>query len=157
MLLFRQRVVKDSLFVLITMLSFFIIAIIFSIIIMLFYVEKNSLDLIASCVILLLLFIIPLGLASLVAIIQTEWFLIYEDRIEAKNIFRIKNKVYYNKIIFVEEIAVKIVRGNDCPILIINDGRKDYVKSFFKEPQICNNTKYNLRIPKSKYPLNERA
>ncbi len=78
-----------------------------------------------------------------------EWFCIYEDRIEVRNLFRVKNVVYYDRVKFVEEVTINLTsRGMEKQFYIFNDGRKNN-NSLLDLNSCYNRKKYNLRIYKT--------
>ena len=82
-----------------------------------------------------------------------EWFRVYEDRIEARTIYGIKNKVYMGAVQFVEESQINLtVKGISRTFYIFHDGRKS-AKDFLgitNHIQSCyNKKKYNFRMRKT--------
>ena len=78
-----------------------------------------------------------------------EWYFIYNNRIEAKCLFGIKNTVYFENVSFVEEIDISLAaHGMIKKFYIFNDGRKNN-NSFLGLNSCYNNKKFNLRIYKT--------
>lgn len=78
---------------------------------------------------------------------QLEWFLIFEDRIEARGIFGIKNTVYFSKVLYIEELGISYIKNSPKrPFYMFNDGRKNN-NSFLGVNNWYNKKKFNLRIP----------
>lgn len=91
----------------------------------------------------ILIILILLGLKNL------EWFHIYEDKIEARCLFGIKNIVYFKDVLFVQELKINLTsRGTPKYFLVFNDGRKNN-DSFFDLNSCYNKKKYNFRIYKT--------
>lgn len=100
-----------------------------------------------------LIFILPILILMIPAILlglnNLEWFHIYEDKIEARCIFGVKNVVYFKDVLFVQELKINLTaRGTPKDFLIFNDGRKNN-NSFFDLNSCYNKKKYNLRIYKT--------
>ena len=99
----------------------------------------------------LLAIYLPIFLLLLfLALINLEWFHIYEDRIEVKYIFGKKNIVYFDKVVFVQELKINLTtRGRtEKNFYIFNDGRKNN-SNFFDLNSCYNKKKFNLRIYKT--------
>ena len=78
-----------------------------------------------------------------------EWYCIFNDRIEVRCPFGKKNVVYYNNILFVEEVGISLTtRGEDKPFYVFNDGRKNN-GNIFNVNSCYNKRKYNVRIYKT--------
>lgn len=78
-----------------------------------------------------------------------EYFYIYDDRIEARNIFGIKNVVYFRDVVFIEEKQINLItRGGEKSFYLFNDGRKNNNNSMNID-SCYNNKKYSLRIYKT--------
>lgn len=91
----------------------------------------------------ILIILILLGLKNL------EWFHIYEDKIEARCLFGIKNIVYFKDVLFVQELKINLTsRGTSKYFLVFNDGRKNN-DSFFDLNSCYNKKKNNFRIYKT--------
>ncbi len=100
--------------------------------------------------IFILLFYIPIFfLLNILGLKNLEWFVIYKDKIEARGLFGIKNIVYYDKIISIEEVSINLTsRGMKKQFYILNDGRKDN-NNLLNINSCYNNKKFNFRIYKS--------
>ncbi len=103
-----------------------------------------------SLVTFLLICFLPIYLAiALLEINNLEWYYIYDNRIEARCIFGIKNTVYYNKLISVEKVKINLTaRGIEKTFYIFNDGRKNN-NNIFNVNSCYNSQRYNLRIYKT--------
>lgn len=123
------------------------ITVIYIIIIILSLINKTELKLLTTY---LIIFAIPVYLLLiLIEMKNMEWYYIYKDRIEARNIFGVKNIVYYNNISFVEEWVINLTtRGMGKTFYIFNDGRKNN-NNIFDINSCYNNKKFNLKIYKT--------
>lgn len=103
-----------------------------------------------------ILLIFPLAILMYVCIARTEWFYIYEDRIEARSVFGIRNVVYFCDVIMIQEkfLGVKV----SFSYYFFKDNRKTHKeegqKCKFTEtekgsPNAFNTKKYCLRIHKT--------
>ena len=54
-----------------------------------------------------------------------EWYCIYDDHIEVRNIYGKINSVFYNNVSSVEEVEIYLYRGTKKKFYIFNDGRKN--------------------------------
>ena len=103
---------------------------------------------------LFIFFLLVVGLPILIILIliglrNLEWFHIYEDKIEARCIFGIKNIVYFKEVLFVQELKINLTaRGTARTFFVFNDGRKNN-NSYFDFNACYNNKKNNLRIYKT--------
>ena len=78
-----------------------------------------------------------------------EWYCIYDDHIEVRNIYGKKNSVFFNNVSCVEEIEINLTaRGMEKVFYIFNDGRKNN-RNIFNINSCYNNKKFNLRIYKT--------
>ena len=99
-------------------------------------------------ILVLVLFCLPLISIVVSLCTDMEWYCVHKDRIEARCVFGIRNIVYYDKVLFVEERKISVSKGCYKQFYIFNDGRKnnrtnsDYNDHF-------NRKKYNLRIYKT--------
>ncbi len=95
----------------------------------------------------LLIFYIPIFLLmNILGIRNLEWFNIYEDRIESRCLFGIKNIVYYDNVIFIEEVKISLTsRGMSKLFYIFNDGRKNN-NNYLENNSCYNKKKFNFRI-----------
>jgi hypothetical protein len=89
-------------------------------------------------------------LMLLIGFNNLEYFCIYDDHIDVRTIYGIKNSVYYDNVLFVEEAGISLTtRGPKKTFYIFNDGRKNNGNAF--DLNSCYNKKrYNLRIYKTK-------
>ena len=67
----------------------------------------------------------PLFVAALlISVHQLEWFSVYHDRIGVRNIFGLKNTVFYENVQFVEEREIPLTsRGTYKTFYVFYDGR----------------------------------
>ena len=95
-------------------------------------------------------FFLPMTVISiLVALKNLESFHIYEDGIVVTNVYGIKNAVCFDKVLFVEELTIRLYRtGMEKPFYVFNDGRKNN-NSFLDLNSCYNKKKFNLRIHKT--------
>lgn len=78
-----------------------------------------------------------------------EWYCIYDDHIEVRNIYGKINSVFFNNVSTVEEIEINLTtRGMEKVFYIFNDGRKN-TSNIFNINSCYNNKKTNLRIYKT--------
>ena len=88
-------------------------------------------------------------LMILMGFIYLEWYCIYDDHIEVRNIYGKKNSVFFNNVSSVEEIEIILItRGKKITFYIFNDGRKNN-GNIFDVNSCYNNKKFNLRIYKT--------
>ena len=101
-------------------------------------------------VVLTLIFLPIWLLMLLIGFKNIERFCIYDDHIDVRTIYGIKNSVYYDNVSFVEEVGISLTaRGTKKTFYIFNDGRKNNRNAF--DLNSCYNKKrYNLRIYKTK-------
>lgn len=108
------------------------------------YNFKMFLTIILIALLPILIIILLLGLKNL------EWYYVYNNKIEVRNIYGIKNIVFYDNVLFIEELGINLTtRGMNKKFYIFNDGRKNN-NSFFNINSCYNNKKLNLRIYKTK-------
>ena len=101
---------------------------------------------ICALIFLFLFLFVPI---ILVGFRYLEYFYIYDDRIEARNIFGIKNVVYFRDVVFVEEKKINLTtRGGKKSFYLFKDGRKNNNNSMNID-SCYNNKKYSLRIYKT--------
>lgn len=74
----------------------------------------------------LIIIILPILLLIIfIGINNLEWYYIYNDHIEARNLYGIKNTVFYDNVSFIEEVKINLTtRGMKKEFYIFNDGRK---------------------------------
>lgn len=99
---------------------------------------------------LLLILFLPLFIVGLaLGAASLEWFNVYEDRIEAVCLYKIKNTVYFKDVVFVEQTKIYVfVKGKPRDFYIFNDGRKNN-NSIINTNSCHNAKKFNLRIYKN--------
>lgn len=79
-----------------------------------------------------------------------EWYYVYNNKIEVRTIYGIKNIVFYDNVLFIEELEINLTtRGMKKNFYIFNDGRKNN-NNIFNINSCYNNKKFNLRIYKTK-------
>ena len=105
---------------------------------------------IQSVLVFSLIFLVPLfSVAVLGGLTNLEWFYIYDDRIEARYIFGIKNIVYFDNVLNVQQTEINLTtRGMKKEFYIFNDGRKNN-KSIANINSCYNKKKFNLIIYKT--------
>ena len=145
-MIFKQNVLKEEiikfLIGVIGVLTIYIAIIVIGLII-----EENPKFLLLS---LSFIFIPILILMILIGFKYLEWYCIYDDHIEVRNIYGKKNSVFFNNVSGVEEIEINLTtRGMKKAFYIFNDGRKNN-KNIFNINSCYNNKKFNLRIYKTK-------
>ena len=88
-------------------------------------------------------------LTILIGFKYLEWYCIYDDHIEVRNIYGKKNSVFFNNVSSVEEIEINLTtRGMKKVFYIFNDGRKNN-GNIFDVNSCYNNKKFNLKIYKT--------
>ena len=96
-----------------------------------------------------IIFIPILILMILIGFKYLEWYCIYDDHIEVRNIYGKKNSVFFNNVSSVEEIEINLTtRGMKKVFYIFNDGRKNN-GNIFDVNSCYNNKKFNLKIYKT--------
>ena len=99
--------------------------------------------------VLSIIFIPILILIILIGFEYLEWYYIYDDHIEVRNIYGKKNSVFFNNVSSVEEIEINLTtRGMKKVFYIFNDGRKNN-RNIYNINSCYNNKKFNLRIYKT--------
>ena len=99
--------------------------------------------------VLSIIFIPILILIILIGFEYLEWYYIYDDHIEVRNIYGKKNSVFFNNVSSVEEIEINLTtRGMKKAFYIFNDGRKNN-RNVYNINSCYNNKKFNLRIYKT--------
>ena len=144
-MIFKQNVLKEEiikfLIVVIGVHTIFI-----SIIVIGLITEENPELLLFS---LSIIFIPILILMILIGFKYLEWYCIYDDHIEVRNIYGKKNSVFFNNVSSVEEIKINLTtRGMKKVFYIFDDGRKNN-GNIFDVNSCYNNKKFNLRIYKT--------
>ena len=99
---------------------------------------------------LLLMFFLPFYIVMIIVGLNSlEWYNVYDDRIEARGVYKIKNTVYFKDILYVEKTAIPVfTRGKAKEFYIFNDGRKNN-NSIINYNSPHNKSKFNLRIYKT--------
>ena len=96
-----------------------------------------------------MLFLPILILMILIGFKYLEWYCIYDDHIEVRNIYGKKNSVFFNNVSSVEEVEINLTnRGMKKMFYIFNDGRKNN-SNIFNINSCYNNKKFNLKIYKT--------
>ena len=143
-MIFKQGILKEEK---IKLLIFIIAVLILPVAILIICIirEEDLLPLMFLSIFMLPIYI----LMMLFGLNNLEWFHIYEDKIEARCIFGIKNIVYFKDVLFVQELKINLTsRGTPKQFLILNDGRKNN-DSLFDLNSCYNKRHYNLRIYKT--------
>lgn len=92
----------------------------------------------------------PLFVAALfISIYQLEWFSVYHDRIDVRNVFGVKNTVFYETVQYVEEREIPLTsRGTYKTFYIFVDGRKNR-RDLYGRRSCYNSRKYSPIIYKT--------
>lgn len=145
-MIFKQKALKEH-----KIFSIFLIAcisiIFLSIILFLLIRGDDAREVIAFS---LGLFLPAFLILCLCSISILEWYYIYDDRIEARGINGIINVVYFEDVIYVEEIKLHDRSNNYRQFYQFNDGRKNNNNPMYIYNLPLNKRKYNLRIYKTK-------
>ena len=144
-MIFKQNVLKEEIIkFLIGVIG--VLTIYISIIVIGLITEENPELLLFS---LSIIFIPILILMVLIGFKYLEWYCIYDDHIEVRNIYGKKNSVFFNNVSSVEEIEINLItRGMEKTFYIFNDGRKNN-GNIFDVNSCYNNKKFNLKINKT--------
>lgn len=144
-MIFKQNVLKEEkIKFLISVISVFVSYIAIFVIGL---ITKENLKLLLFCT--SLIFVPILILMVLIGFKNLEWYCIYEDHIEVRNIYGMKNSVYYNNVSKIEEVKIKLItRGMEKTFYIFNDGRKNN-DNMIDINSCYNKKKFNLRIYKT--------
>ena len=144
-MIFKQNVLKEEIIkFLIGVIG--VLTIYISIIVIGLITEENPELLLFS---LSIIFIPILILMILIGFKYLEWYCIYDDHIEVRNIYGKKNSVFFNNVSSVEEIEINLTtRGMKKMFYIFNDGRKNN-SNIFNINSCYNNKKFNLKIYKT--------
>ncbi len=93
-----------------------------------------------------MIFLPILILMILIGFKNLEWYCIYDDHIEVRNIYGMKNSVYFNNVSNVEKVEINLTtRGMKKVFYIFIDGRKNN-NNIFNINSCYNNKKFDLRI-----------
>lgn len=144
-MIFKQNVLKEEIIkFLIVVIG--VITIYISIIVIGFITEENPELLLFSSSIIFIPILISM---ILIGFKYLEWYCIYDDHIEVRNIYGKKNSVFFNNVSSVEEIEINLItRGMKKVFYIFNDGRKNN-GNIFNINSCYNNKKFNLKIYKT--------
>ena len=145
-MIFKQNVLKEEIIKLgIVILC---VCIPWIVIMIMGFMENDESNLL---ILMLLIILLPiLLLILLIGLKNLEWFNIYDDRIDVRNIYGVKNSVSYDKIICVKEVKINLTtRGMVKVFYIFDDGRGDNHNAF-NVNSCYNHRKLNLRIYKTK-------
>ena len=144
-MIFKQNVLKEEIIkFLIGVIG--VLTIYISIIVIGLITEENPELLLFS---LSIIFIPILILMILIGFKYLEWYCIYDDHIEVRNIYGKKNSVFFNNVSSVEEVEINLInRGMKKKFYIFNDGRKNN-SNIFNINSCYNNKKFNLKIYKT--------
>ncbi len=145
-MLLKQGVSKEEMFKFI-LLNVVQLLVLFAVIVLLLSRELDSRPLIITVSVLWF----PLFFAqSILGIFNLEWFLIYEDRIECRCLFYVKNVVYFQNVISIENKIINLTaRGMEKEFFILQDGRKN-TSNILGRMSCYNRKKYSFRIYKTK-------
>lgn len=147
-MLFKQNVLKEEiiklLIVVIGVHTIYIPIIIYGLI-----TEENPILFLFGLSIIFFPILVLMILMILIGLKYLEWYYIYDDHIEVRNIYGKKNSVFFNNVISVEEVEINLTtRGMKKKFYIFNDGRKNN-NNIFNINSCYNNKKYNLKIYKT--------
>lgn len=144
-MIFKQNVLKEEIIkFLIVVIG--VITIYISIIVIGFITEENPELLLFSSSIIFIPILISM---ILIGFKYLEWYCIYDDHNEVRNIYGKKNSVFFNNVSSVEEIEINLItRGMKKVFYIFNDGRKNN-GNIFNINSCYNNKKFNLKIYKT--------
>lgn len=144
-MIFKQNVLKEEIIkFLIGVIG--VLAIYIAIIVIGLTTEENPKLLLFG---LSIIFFPILILMILIGFKYLEWYCIYDDHIEVRNIYGKKNSVFFNNVSSVEEVEINLTnRGMKKMFYIFNDGRKNN-SHIFNINSCYNNKKFNLKIYKT--------
>ena len=144
-MIFKQNVLKEEIIKFLIGVMGVLTVYIAIIIIGLITEENPKLLLFVSSII----FFPILILMILIGFKYLEWYCIYDDHIEVRNIYGKKNSVFFNNVYSVEEVEINLTnRGMKKTFYIFNDGRKNN-SNIFNINSCYNNKKFNLKIYKT--------
>lgn len=144
-------------------IGFIICALLFSVpLLILFIRDFDPNELTATPIVIISAFgAVSLSLI-LASFIELEWFIIYEDKIIARNIFKIKKIVYYKNVSSINEALLGYNRRSDSRSLfyVFNELQNSMLESYSTKDKsldnyytgfvgIINNKNSNLRIQKT--------
>ena len=144
-MIFKQNVLKEEI------IKFLIVVIsvltVYTSIIVICLIKEENPELLLF--LLSIIFFPILILIILIGFKYLEWYCIYDDHIEVRNIYGKINSVFFNNVSTVEEIEINLTtRGMEKVFYIFNDGRKN-TSNIFNINSCYNNKKTNLRIYKT--------
>ncbi len=85
----------------------------------------------------------------LISLIYLEYFYIYDDRIEARCIYGLKNIAYFDKLLSIDVTKINLTaRGAEKEFYIFRDGRADS-RNILNINSCYNRRKYTLRVHKT--------
>lgn len=144
-MIFKQGVLKEEKIKFCIGLTCVFVPLIFLIIFILINENESK-----KLVFLLLMLYAPTIISIIIVGLKNfEWYFIYDDRIEVRCIFGIKNVVFYDKILSIEEVRINLItRGMKKIFYIFNDGRKNN-NNIWDVNSCYNNRMLNLRIYKT--------
>ena len=144
-MIFKQKILKEQ------KIGFFVCVFAFTAILVAFLFFTQNVYPIDFPTLLLIIFVYVIAVLPnlLIQLRDMEWYCIYKDRIEARNVFGLRNTVYFKQVSFVEETDIMISMGGPKTFYIFNDGRKN-TRNLFGIYPFYNNKKINLRIYKTK-------
>lgn len=145
-MIFKQSVLKEEKW----KLAIMIFSVVFPcvLIVMLSFINRDEIKYVLT---FMLFFCLPIiMLILLFGTYHLEWYCVFDDRIEVRTVYGIKNSVYFNKVSRVEEVMINLTtRGMEKAFYIFDDGRKNN-NNFFNINSCYNKKRYNLRIYKTK-------
>ena len=143
-MIFKQKILKEQ------KIGFFAEVFIFTAILVAFLVLTQNVYPLDFPTLLLIIFVYLIVLVPLLLIPlrDMEWYYVYKDRIEVRNVFGLRNTVYFKQVSFVEETDIMISMGGPKTFYIFNDGRKNN-RNIYNINSCYNNKKFNLRIYKT--------
>ena len=144
-MIFKQKILKEQ------KIGFFVCVFAFTAILVAFLVFTQNVYPLDFPTLLLIIFVYVIAVLPnlLIQLRDMEWYCIYKDRIEARNVFGLRNTVYYKEVSFVEEVDISVSIGKQKTYYIFNDGRKN-TRNLLGIYPFYNNKKINLRIYKTK-------
>ena len=144
-MIFKQSIIKEEKIKFIILISSVLFPYLGIIVFNFVYLNDKK-----SLMMFMLMILLPIFLLMvLLALKNLEWFEVYEDKLVAKCIFGIKNKVFWNDVLFVQEVTINLTnRGCEKKFYIFNDGRKNN-NSFLDLNSCYNKKRFNLRIYKT--------
>lgn len=141
-MIFKQKVLKEEKIKFILFLTCVAVSYVANLVIILINMDDIKLFILFS-----IIFYFPILLLTIViGSFYLEWYYIYYDHIEVRNVYGIKNTVYFCNVSYVEKININLTtRGMKKTFYIFNDGRKNN-NNMFDINSCYNNKRINLRI-----------